>query len=56
MFEGSLFSLKEFDGITPPLEIPFEKAAFWVRMFNLPCMGQAVGFQIGSTMGDGRRS
>ncbi|XP_059457696.1 uncharacterized protein LOC132187382 [Corylus avellana] len=53
VFEGSLFSLEEFDGITPPLEIPFEKAAFWVRMFNLPlaCMGQAVGFQIGSTMG-----
>lgn len=53
VFEGSLFSLEEFDGITPPLEIPFEKAAFWVRMFNLPlaCMGQTVGFQIGSTMG-----
>jgi hypothetical protein len=53
VFEGSLFSLEEFDGITPPPEIPFEKAAFWVQMFNLPlaCMGQAVGFQIGSTMG-----
>jgi hypothetical protein len=52
-FEGSLLSLEEFDGLTPPTEIPFDKAAFWVRMFNLPlaCMGQAVGFQIGSTLG-----
>lgn len=53
VFDGNLFSVEEFDGVTPPTTIPFEKAAFWVRMFNLPlaCMGTAVGHQIGSTMG-----
>jgi hypothetical protein len=53
VYEGSLFSIEDFDGATPPSKIPFEKAAFWVRMFNmmLACMGRDVGYQIGSTMG-----
>lgn len=53
VFEGSLFSIAEFDGITQPAKIEFEKVTFWVRMFHLPlaCMGSEVGFQIRSSMG-----
>lgn len=53
VFEGSLFSIEDFDGLTPPTEIAFEQAAFWIRMFNLllACMGLEVGTQIGSTLG-----
>lgn len=53
VFEGSLFAMDEFDGITPPNKLDFEHAAFWVRMFNLPlaCISQTVGSQIGSSMG-----
>ena len=53
VFEGNLFSVEDFDGLTPPSEIDFEKAAFWVHMYNLPlaCMGLEVGKQIGSTIG-----
>jgi hypothetical protein len=45
VFEGSLFSVEDFDGATPPSEIPFERAAFWVRMLNMPlaCMGAGCG-------------
>ena len=52
-FEGNLFFVKEFDGLTPPVKIEFEKADFWLRMFNLPlaCMGNVVGSQIGSMVG-----
>ena len=53
VFEGSLFALEEFDGLMPPSELTFKRAAFWVRMSNLPlaCMGRKVGHQIGSTIG-----
>jgi hypothetical protein len=53
-FDGDLVSLVEFDGLTPLAELEFEKAAFWVRMFNLPlaCMSKDMGMRIGSTMGD----
>jgi hypothetical protein len=53
VFEGNLFSVEDFDGVTPPAEIDFENAAFWVCMYNLPlaCMGLEVGKQIGSTIG-----
>jgi hypothetical protein len=53
IFEDSLFSVKDFDGLSTLSETSFERAEFWVRMFNLPlaCMGKEVGFQIGSTMG-----
>lgn len=45
--------MEDFDGLTPPKEIEFEKVAFWVHMFNLPlaCMGTKVGFHIGASMG-----
>jgi hypothetical protein len=48
VFEGSLFALEAFDGVMPPFEIPFERAAFWVCKFNLPlaCMGHTIGYQI----------
>jgi hypothetical protein len=53
IFEGNLFSVEDFDGLSSPTKIDFDQAVFWVRMFNLPlaCMGKDVGFQIGSTMG-----
>jgi hypothetical protein len=53
IFEGSLFSVEAFDGLTTPLEVDFEKAAFWVRMINLPLayMNKMVGEQIGSSLG-----
>jgi hypothetical protein len=53
VFEGNVFSMEDFDGVTPPTMIKFEKVAFWVRMFNLPfaCMGNDIGHQIGSTVG-----
>lgn len=41
-------------GVTPLNELEFEKAAFWVRMFNLPlaCMGKEMGHRIGATIGE----
>ncbi|XP_059431607.1 uncharacterized protein LOC132165128 [Corylus avellana] len=53
IFEGSLFSVEDFDGLSSLLDIDFEQAVFWVRMLNLPlaCMGKEVGYQIGATMG-----
>lgn len=53
-FDGDLVSLADFDGLTPPSEIVFEKAAFWVRMYNLPlaCMSKEMGTRIGSTVGE----
>jgi len=43
-----------FDGFTPPSQLVFEKAAFWVRMYNLPlaCMGSDIGEQIGAIVGE----
>lgn len=56
VFEGSLFSLGDFNGSIPPApaQMDFEKAPFWVRMFNLPltCMSEAMGVHLGSMMGD----
>lgn len=53
IFEGSLFSVENFDGLSSLSEIVFEQVEFWVRMLSLPlaCMGKEVGYQIGSTMG-----
>lgn len=52
-FEGNLFAMEEFNGLTPPTQMTFDKASFWVRMYNLTlaCMGTAIGFQIGSSVG-----
>lgn len=53
VFYGSLFLVEDFDGTIPPSKYTFKKAAFWVRMINLPlgCMGKEIGRKIGETMG-----
>lgn len=53
VFEGNLFSVAEFDGLTPPTQMNFDKAGFWVRMYNLPlaCMGRETGRSLGATVG-----
>lgn len=52
-FEGQLFALSDYDGVTPLEKMHFDSAAFWVRMYRLPfsCMGRAMGFKIGATIG-----
>lgn len=52
-FEGSLFAVADFDGVTPPNQMNFDTAAFWVRMYNLPlaCMGREMGMKLGFTVG-----
>jgi hypothetical protein len=53
VFEGSLFLVEDYDARIPPGKITFDRASFWVRMFELPlgCMGREVGRKIGSTVG-----
>jgi hypothetical protein len=43
-FEGTLFSIEAFDGLTPPTHTAFKKTVFWVRILNLPlaCMNKEV--------------
>ena len=36
--------MEDFDGLTPPSNVAFEKAEFLVRMYNLP-MGVAIVIQ-----------
>jgi hypothetical protein len=52
-FGGDLVSIVDFDGVTPPSQLDFDKAAFWVRMYDLPlaCMSIKAGNQIGATVG-----
>lgn len=52
-FDGSLVSFAEFDCLTTPTQLEFDKGAFWVRMSNLPCacMGKEISFHIGSSIG-----
>ena len=40
-------------GEMSPIDLDFEKATFWVRMFHLPlaCMGRDIGFKIGASVG-----
>ena len=54
MFDGHIVSLLDFDGITPPSQLDFEKAAFWIRMYELPlaCIGEEVGQKIGASVGE----
>jgi hypothetical protein len=53
IFDGYLVSLVDFDGLTPPEELNFDYASFWIRMYNLPlaCMGKSIGEKIGSSVG-----
>jgi hypothetical protein len=52
-FEGTLFAVEEFDGLTPPSQLAFETAEFWVRMYDLAlaCMGTEMGFKLGAAVG-----
>lgn len=52
-FDGNQVSLEKFDGLMPMTELDFAKAAFWVRMYNLPlaCMSKAMGLRIGASVG-----
>jgi hypothetical protein len=54
VFEGSLFLVEDFDGTISPSEYTFAKAAFWVRMVNLPlaCMGLDIGRKISASVGE----
>jgi hypothetical protein len=47
------FIVEDYDGIKSPSQFTFDKAAFWVRMINLPlaCMEREIGRKIGSSMG-----
>jgi hypothetical protein len=53
VFEGNLFAVEDYDGLTKPSDFSFDKATFWVRMIGLPlaCMNLTVGHQIGTSMG-----
>ena len=44
-FEGDLFLVEDFTGQSSLMEIIFDRASFWVKMFHLPlvCMGREVG-------------
>jgi hypothetical protein len=37
VFEGSLFLIEDFDGLTPPSNFTFDRKTFWVQMINLGC-------------------
>jgi hypothetical protein len=47
------FLVEDFDGTKSPSQFTFDKAAFWVRMINLPlaCMGREIGRKIGACVG-----
>lgn len=53
LFDKHLFVMKDFDGLTPPRNMKFETASFWVQIHNLPlaCMNREVGYKIGSSVG-----
>lgn len=52
MFDTSLFSLKVFDGYTPPIKMVFDSEIFWIQMHHVPlaCLNIAMGEQIGKTL------
>jgi hypothetical protein len=53
VFEGGLFLVEDFDGTKAPSLFSFEKAAFWVRMIDLPlaCMCGDIDRKIGASVG-----
>jgi len=54
LVDGSLVSLLEFDGLTPPVQMSFDKSPLWIRMYHLPlaCMDKKFGLKIGATVGE----
>lgn len=53
-FDRMLVCMQEFDGTTPPKEIPFSTKVFWIQVHNMPlaCMTKEVGSQIGQGLGE----
>jgi hypothetical protein len=53
IFYGNLFVVAEYDDFTAASLMAFDKASFWIRMYNLPlaCMNSTIGHQIGSIVG-----
>jgi hypothetical protein len=53
LFDRSVLVLKEVDDCTPPLQMDFTKALFWVQVHDMPltCMNKGVGFRIGESLG-----
>jgi hypothetical protein len=53
-FEGSLFFVVDFDPNTDSMELNFNEAELWVRMFklSLACMGREMGKRLGSVLGE----
>jgi hypothetical protein len=54
LVDSSLVSLLEFDGLTPPVKMNFDKSPFWIRMYHLPlaCMDKRFGLKIGASVGE----
>lgn len=49
-----MFNLKQYNGSTPPSQMDFSRAVFWVQMHDLPlsCMLEELKNEIGRTMGE----
>lgn len=52
-FRRQLVFYGGFQWLHTASKMEFEKASFWVRMFNLPlaCMSETIGLHIGSSVG-----
>jgi hypothetical protein len=53
LFDRCVLFLKEMEDSTPPLQMDFTKALFWVQVHDMPltCMTKEVGLRIGGTLG-----
>jgi hypothetical protein len=53
LFDRCVLALKEVEDSTPPLQMDFTKALFWVQVHDMPltCMNKEVGLHIGGTLG-----
>lgn len=53
LFDVVLFSIKIFDGYTPPIKMVFDNETFWIQMHHLPLvyLNIARGDQIGRSIG-----
>lgn len=50
-----IFVFKQFDGLTPPKNMRFDKASLWLHLQQLPLMGgmhKIVGEKVGNSMGE----
>ncbi|XP_042948082.1 uncharacterized protein LOC122280957 [Carya illinoinensis] len=53
-FDGQLFVINPFDGISPIHDLKFHTAPLWVQFHNLPMFGmnREVGVRLGSSIGE----